>query len=209
MTYSIVAVDEKTGACGSAVASRSTAVGGTVTFSKTGVGVINAQSHAHLGIGTRVLVEMDDGAAPHVALEQVLGDDPEAEMRQFLAIDVKGRRGAWTGRDCAREHFHRFGDGCVAAGNFLVSNEVVVKMVEAFEGSGGEPLESRLLEALRAGEAAGGDSRGQRAAALIVVPGPDEEVDINLDIRIDDHDRPLDELERLRRVFRREFPLQA
>jgi uncharacterized Ntn-hydrolase superfamily protein len=209
MTYSIVAVDEKTGECGSAVASCSTAVGGTVTFSKTGVGVINTQSHAHITIGTRVLDEMDDGAAPHVALEQVLGDDPDAEKRQFLAIDVKGRRGAWTGRDCAREHFHRFGDGCVAAGNYLVSREVVVKMVEAYEGTRGELLENRLFEALRAGERAGGDSRGQRAAAIIVVPGPDDETDINLDIRVDDHDRPLDELERLQRVFRREFPAQA
>lgn len=209
MTYSIVAVNDRTGECGSAVASRSTAVGGTVTFSKTGVGVINTQAHAHLEIGTRVLDEMDGGAAPHVALEQVLGNDPEAEKRQFLAIDVKGRRGAWTGRDCAREHFHRFGEGCAAAGNYLVSREVVVKMLEAFEGSRDELLEIRLLEALRAGEGAGGDRRGQRAAALIVVPGPDEEVDINLDIRVDDHERPVAELERLRRVFRREFPVQS
>lgn len=209
MTYSIVAVDEKTGECGSAVASRSTAVGGTVTFSKTGVGVINTQAHAHLAIGTRVLDEMDEGAAPHVALEQVLGDDSDAEQRQFLAIDVKGRRGAWTGRECAREHGHRFGDGCVVAGNYLVSQEVVLKMMEAYEGARNELLEIRLLEALRAGERAGGDSRGQRAAAVIVVPGPDEEIDINLDIRVDDHDRPLDELERLRRAFRREFPVQS
>ena len=209
MTYSIVAVDETTGECGSAVASCSTAVGGTVTFSKTGVGVINAQSHAHLAIGTRVLDEMDEGVAPHEALELVLRDDADAGKRQFLAVDTKGRRGAWTGRDCAREHDHRFGDGCVAAGNYLVSAQVVAKMVEAYEAARGQRLEIRLLEALRAGERGGGDSRGQRAAAVIVVPGPDDEVDINLDLRVDDHERPLDELDRLYRLFRREFPVEG
>lgn len=209
MTYSIVAVDQKTGECGSAVASRSTAVGGTVTFSKTGVGVINTQHHAHLVIGTRVLDQMDIGLAPHEALERVLGDDEDAEQRQFLAIDVKGRCGAWTGRECAPESGHRFGADCIAAGNYLVSETVVRRMVESFEAAGGDLLERRLLEALRAGERAGGDSRGHRAAAVIVVPGPDVELDINLDLRVDDHDRPLDELERLYREFRREFSAQA
>lgn len=206
MTYSIVALDEKTGECGSAVASRSIAVGGTVTFSKTGVGVINAQHHAHLAIGTRVLDEMDDGLAPHEALERVLRDDEDAEARQFLAIDVRGRRGAWTGRYCAPEYCHQFGNGCVAAGNYLGSPAVVREMVRAFEAARQAALETRLFQALRAGERAGGDRRGQRAAAMIVVPGPEIELDINLDIRVDDHKRPLDQLERLHREFRREFP---
>ena len=209
MTYSIVALDKETGDCGSAVASCSTAVGGTVTFSKIGVGVINTQHHAHVAIGTRVLDEMEDGQAPHEALERVLREDEDADERQFLAIDSKGRQGAWTGRECTREHHHRFGDGCVAAGNWLVSRDVIARMVEAFEGAADECLELRLLNALREGERAGGDRRGQRAAAVIVVPGPDVDLDINLDIRVDDHGRPLEELERLYRAFREEFPRPA
>lgn len=209
MTFSIVAVDQATGACGSAVASRSTAVGGTVTFSKLGVGVLNAQHHAHLAIGTRVLEEMDQGRAPHEALERVLRDDDDADERQFLAIDVKGRRGAWTGRKCAEAHHHQFGNDCVAAGNYLVSRAVVTRMVEAFEAAAEELFEHRFFAALHAGAEAGGDRRGQRAAAVIVVPGPGVEAAINLDLRVDHHDRPLEELERLHRRFRQEFPMPA
>lgn len=206
MTYSIVAIDSETGECGSAVASRSIAVGGTVTFSKTGVGVINAQAHAHLTIGTRVLDEMEAGLTPQEALERVLAADDRADERQFLAIDGKGRRGAWTGSRCASERCHEFGAGCVAAGNYLTTESVVRSMVEAFESSRDRLLENRLLEALRAAARLGGDRRGHRAAAVIVVPGADVEIDINLDLRIDDHDRPLEELFKLHKEFRREFP---
>lgn len=209
MTFSIVAVDEATGACGSAVASWSTAVGGTVMFSKLGVGVINTQHHAHLAIGTRVLDDMDGGGAPHEALERALSEDDDADERQFLAIDVKGRRGAWTGRECAESHAHHFGDRCVAAGNYLGSRQVVTSMIDAFEAARQELFEDRLFAALHAGAEAGGDRRGQRAAAVIVVPGRGVEADINLDLRVDHHDRPLEELERLHRQFRREFPVPA
>ena len=178
-------------------------------FSKLGVGVINTQHHAHLTLGTRVLDEMEEGGAPHEALERVLSSDEDADERQFIAIDVKGRRGAWTGRKCAESHSHQFGDHCVAAGNYLASRQVVARMIEAFEAAGQEQFEDRLFAALRAGARTGGDRRGQRAAAVIVVPGRGVDVDINLDLRVDHHDRPLDELERLHRQFRREFPVPA
>lgn len=216
MTFSIVAVDQSTGDFGSAVASCSVAVGGTVSYSRTGVGVINTQHQAHLAIGMRVLNEMDNGLPPQKALETVLGAHVDADVRQFVAIDVEGRQGAWTGRGCTPERRHQFGSDCVAAGNYLATEDVVSQMVDAFDESSGEPLEERLLNALLAGANTGGDKRGHKAAAISVVPGtavpgtavPRANADtaINLDLRVDDHPDPFNEIVRLHRAFRREFP---
>jgi uncharacterized Ntn-hydrolase superfamily protein len=94
MTFSIVANDRDAGYCGSAVASRSIAVGGNVTYSRVGVGVINTQHYAHLALGHRVLDEMENGEAPHEALAKVLQSDGSADARQLIAIDVTGRQAA-------------------------------------------------------------------------------------------------------------------
>ncbi|MDZ7753404.1 MAG: DUF1028 domain-containing protein [Gammaproteobacteria bacterium] len=206
MTFSIVAIDRDTEAFGSAVASRSVAVGGTVAYSRVGVGVVNTQSYAHLTLGERVLDEMEKGVAPQDALARILRTDARADARQIIAIDVAGRRGAWSGSDC-RPHYHQqLGMDCVAAGNWLTSTVVVDRMVEAFEHSAGRTLGERLMAALEAGEAAGGDSRGRQAAAVKVKPGrKDKPVAINLDLRVDDHPQPLQELQRLYRIFREEF----
>jgi uncharacterized Ntn-hydrolase superfamily protein len=221
MTFSIVAVDKATGEFGSAVASCSVAVGGTVSYSRTGVGAINTQHQAHLAIGMRVLNEMDDGAPPQKALDTVLGTHVDAEVRQFVAVDTKSRQGAWTGRNCKPERHHLFGADCVAAGNHLASEDVIELMVEAFERSSVEILEERLLKALLAGAQAAGDKRGHKAAAISVVPGidvsgtdvpgtsgrgPDADIAINLDLRVDDHPDPFNEIVRLHRAFRQEFP---
>jgi uncharacterized Ntn-hydrolase superfamily protein len=207
MTFSIVAVDQTTGDCGSAVASCSVAVGGTVSYSRTGVGVVNTQHQAHLAIGLRVLNEMDDGMPPQQSLETVLGDHVDADVRQFVAIDVKGRKGAWTGRDCTPKRHHVIGSDCVAAGNYLVTEDVVELMVDAFDNSSGQKLEERLLKALLAGANAGGDRRGHQAAAISVVPGAQDATAINLDLRVDDHADPFNEIVRLHKAFRHEFPL--
>ena len=205
MTFSIVAYDNASGACGSAVASFSLAVGGTVSYSRIGVGVINTQHYADLTLGQRVLDEMDAGSPPHDALTEALQSDPEAESRQLIAIDAKGRKSGWTGRDCAKAHRHVFGSGCVAAGNYLASEEVVERMVEVFEQSAGEPLHDRLLQALKAGDLKGGDRRGRKAAALSVVPPKGDDVVINVDLRVDAHENPIGELSRLRELFKLEF----
>jgi len=206
MTFSIVAIDRASEAFGSAVASRSVAVGGTVAYSRVGVGVVNTQSYAHLTLGERVLDEMEKGLEPQDALEQILRTDVRADARQLIAIDVAGRRGAWSGRDC-RPHYHQqFGTDCVAAGNWLTSTAVVKNMVEAFEHSTGRTLGERLMAALEAGEAAGGDRRGRQAAAVKVKPGrKDKPVAVNLDLRVDDHGEPLKELKRLYEIFKAEF----
>jgi uncharacterized Ntn-hydrolase superfamily protein len=182
------------------------AVGGTVSYSRVGVGVINTQHQAHLAIGTKVLDRMDDGQPPHKALEEVLDDDAEADIHQFLLIDVKGRKGAWTGSDCTPARRHRFGMNCVAAGNYLATEDVVEVMVDIFEQSKEGNLELRLLHALLAGADAGGDKRGHKAAAISVLPGPNVDEAINLDLRVDDRDDPFSEIVRLHRQFRREFP---
>lgn len=207
MTFSIVAVDSATGDFGSAVASCSVAVGGTVSYSRMGVGVVNTQHQAHLAIGMRVLDQMDDGVPPQEALDKVLGAHVDADVRQFVAIDAKGRQGAWTGRDCTPERRHVYGGDCVAAGNYLANDKVVQLMVDAFKKSNGEILEQRLLNALLAGANAGGDRRGHNAAAISVVPGAQADTAINLDIRVDDHAEPFNEIVRLHKAFRREFPL--
>lgn len=202
MTFSIVAIDGESGSCGSAAASFSLAVGGTVSYSRIGVGVINTQHYAHLSLGQRVLEDMDGGRAPHEALAGALRCDSQAESRQLIAIDTKGRRGAWTGRDCASASRHKFGSGCVAAGNFLTSAEVVERMVEVFEQAAGEPLWDRLWLALKAGELQGGDRRGRKAAGISVIPPESDEVAINVDLRVDAHPDPIEELHRLRDLFR-------
>jgi uncharacterized Ntn-hydrolase superfamily protein len=206
MTFSIVANDRDAGYCGSAVASRSIAVGGTVTYSRTGVGVVNTQHHAHIALGHRVLDEMEDGEAPHEALANVLDSDGAADSRQLIAIDVTGRRGGWTGRECAPECLHAFGTGCVAAGNYLANAAAVERMIEAFEESAGDELAMRLLEALRAGDRTGGDRRGRQAAAISVISHRDSKsTAVNVDLRVDDHPDPVAELSRLHELFRREF----
>lgn len=204
MTFSIVGVDPAAGSCGSAVASFSVAVGGTVSYSRLGVGVINTQHHAHLALGNRVLDEMEKGAAPHEALSRVLARDGDAEARQLIAMDTRGRQGGWTGMNCAGERRHLFGGGCVAAGNHLATEDVVRAMIHAFETAPGR-LGDRLLRSLEAGERAGGDRRGRKSAAVRVVPAHPAGVAINLDLRVDHHEEPVTELMRLKNSFDQEF----
>jgi len=206
LTFSIVAVDPDTGAFGSAVASRSVAVGGTVAYSRVGVGVVNTQNYAHLTLGERVLDLMERGSGPQQALAKILETDAGADTRQLIAIDTSGHTGAWSGKECSPIYFHRVGINCAAAGNRLASREVVERMVETFQSHHGIPLGERLMASLEAGEAAGGDERGRQAAAVRVVPGSKiTPVAINLDLRVDDHPAPLKELRRLYRVFLKEF----
>ncbi len=207
MTFSIVANDRDAGFCGSAVASRSIAVGGTVTYSRTGVGVVNTQHHAHVALGHRVLDKMENGEAPHEALARVLDSDgAAADSRQLIAIDITGRQGGWTGSDCAPACHHAFGVGCVAAGNYLATPAVVDRMIEAFEQAADAEFAARLLAALQAGEASGGDRRGRQAAAISVVAHADSKcTSVNVDLRVDDHPNPVAELSRLHELFKREF----
>jgi len=206
MTFSMLAFDSHSGALGSAVASCSVAVGGTVAYSRVGVGAVNTQSYAHLTLGEQILDEMERGLAPQAALESILPRDETADVRQMIAIDGLGRLGGFTGAGCKPEVGVCRGHNCIAAGNLLASAEVPDRMVEAFEAAKGRSLGERLIQALEAGQAAGGDRRGRQAAAVRVVPGRKHQpVAVNLDLRVDDHPDPIGELRRLKRVFREEF----
>lgn len=201
-TFSIVAFDAHSGELGSASASRSLAVGGAIIYSRPGAGIVNTQHHANLRLGETALRQINSGKYPQAALDAVLEDDPMAQARQFIAIDKDNRKGAWTGADCIDIKHHQFGDSCVAAGNHLAGKKVIDQMVKAFEKTGNQSLSWRLLMALEAGEAAGGDKRGKQSAAIKVVPPSLARAgEVNVDLRVDDHPQPLVELRRLCTLF--------
>jgi len=197
-TFSLVAVDRKAGRFGAAVASKYFAVGPAVLHLRQGVGACNTQSSNKHVLAERALARMAEGADPQDALAYALEGDDRPETRQLLAIDARARMGAYTGSSCTPAHAHRMGRACVAAGNTLTGEDVVAAMVEAFERDPGRPLGERLLAALEAGDARGGDSRGKQSAALRTLPVPaDRHESVYVDIRVDDHPEPFAELRRL------------
>jgi uncharacterized Ntn-hydrolase superfamily protein len=201
-TFSIVALDAATGELGSASASRSLGVGGAIAYSRLGVGVVNTQHYANLRLGETALKCINEGMHPQQALESALSEDPKRLARQLVAIDAKNRKGAWTGPQCTDVKHHVFGSDCVAAGNHLVSEQVIEAMVAAFEEHHEQSLSWRLLLALEAGEAAGGDKRGKQSAGIKVMPpNLTDAEEINVDLRVDDHPQPLAELRRLCELF--------
>lgn len=153
------------------------------------------------GNGQRVLEALGAGVEPVLAIERVLAHDDGREMRQLGAVTADGRAGAFTGAECVEWAGQIIGDGFAVQGNMLVSGEVVESMAAAFvQGQG--PLVDRLIAALEAGQAAGGDRRGQQAAALVVERIGDaarsrEGIDRICDLRVDDHPEPIVELRRL------------
>jgi|SRR5581483_7824474 len=199
-TYSIVACDPISGALGIGVQSRFLAVGALVPHAEAGVGAVVTQSFAHPRHGAAALGLLREGLAPGEALDRLLDGDPSGDVRQLGAVDALGRSAAFTGEACVAAAAHRTGEGYTAQGNMLASTEVVNALAETFEATAAKPLAERLLHALDAAEAAGGDFRGQQAAALLVVEaeaGYAGLSDVVVDLRVDDHERPLAELRRL------------
>ena len=197
-TYSMVARDPETGNFGSAVASRYFGVGAVVPHLCAGVGAFNTQHAHHHLLAMRGLDLMASGVSPQDAIQMVLAADPHAENRQLLAIDAKGRKGAWTGKECTESKHHLIGNSCVAAGNTLASIKVVEAMVETYESNLSSPFGLRLLLSLEAAEREGGDHRGKQAAAIRTITAVPEKLPSDVvDIRVDDHPEPLTELRRL------------
>ncbi len=198
-TFSIVAVDPKTGDLGVAVASRVLAVGAVVPYAQAKVGAIATQSFANTTYGPRGLTLLKKGLTPKQALERLLESDKDRDHRQVGIVDAKGRAAAYTGKKCLPWAGHIVGKGYAVQGNILAGERVVKAMAKAFEGAKGE-LAERLMAALEAGEVAGGDSRGKQSAALLVVrekggyAGFDDRY---VDLRVDDHPEPVKELRRL------------
>jgi uncharacterized Ntn-hydrolase superfamily protein len=200
-TYSIVAADPEAGEVGVAVQSKYFCVGAVVPWAKAGIGAVATQAAGVAAYGIQALELLEAGAEPSEALRVVLEADEDRETRQLGAVTADGRAAAFTGAGCSDWAGHVVGDGFAVQGNILVGEAVVEGMAAAFRDTGGT-LAERLMAALEAAQAAGGDKRGQQSAALVVerVDGGAqrrEGIDRVVDLRVDDHERPVAELRRL------------
>jgi uncharacterized Ntn-hydrolase superfamily protein len=196
MTYSLVARDPATGELGVAVQSHWFSVGSIVTWAQPGVGAVATQSIADPAYGPRALALMVAGSSAAGALDELLAADPQARFRQVAAIGASGEPAARTGAGCIPEAGDVQGADHSAQANLMASAGVWPAMSAAFDESEG-PLARRLLAALEAGEAAGGDVRGRQSAALVVVPASGEPWERSVELRVEDHADPLAELRRL------------
>lgn len=192
MTYSIAALDERTGTLGVAVQSHFFSVGTRVPFVERGVGAIATQAFASPHYGFEGLVRLRAGESPADALAALVAADEGSGFRQVGIVDAQGRSVAHTGASCLDHAGHRTGPGFAAQGNMLAAPGTWDAMADAFTGASGH-LAERLVTALDAGEAAGGDARGRQSAALLVETADGHRVEL----RVEDHPEPLRELRRL------------
>ncbi len=198
-TFSIVAFDPATGDLGIAVESKFLSVGAVVPWAQAGVGAIATQSWANTSYGPRGLRLLKQGLTPKQVGAKLVGSDKNAHQRQFGVVDARGRAFTYTGKGCFDWAGGRIGKNYAAQGNILAGARVVDALAETFEATRGD-LASRLISALAAGQAAGGDKRGQESAALLVVRKKGGYAGFNdryIDLRVDDHPQPIDELKRL------------
>jgi uncharacterized Ntn-hydrolase superfamily protein len=207
VTFSIVATDAMSGDIGVAVASRFAAVGAVVPWAKAGVGAIATQSWANTEFGPQGLALLENGTPARQALDRmVLGDDAR-ERRQLGIVDARGRAATFTGAKCMPWSGGISGDRFACQGNLLVGEQVVAAMADAFRRATGD-LVDRMLTALLAGDANGGDRRGRQAAAILVVregAGYGKRNDRYIDLRVDDHPQAVSELARVFSVYDREI----
>src|SRR5256714_5667413 len=198
-TYSIAACDLDAGQWGVATQSKLLGVGSVVPWAVPEVGAIATQAYANPRYGTDGLALLREGRGAGEAVERLTAADDGRDHRQLGIVDAEGRAASYTGTECMEWAGGRTGDCYAAQGNILVSAETVDSIAETFERSQG-PLAERLHDCLDAAQAAGGDRRGQQSAALLVVEkdggyaGLSDEV---VDLRVDEHARPLDELRRI------------
>ncbi len=207
-TYSIVACDLEAGQWGAAVQSKFLAVGSVVPWAEPHVGAVATQSYANPRYGPDGLALLRSGVSAEEAVRKLTAADEGREQRQLGVVDAKGRGASFTGGGCHEWAGGRTGPAYAAQGNILVSAETVDALAETFEATAGEPLARRLLHCLEAAQAAGGDRRGQQSASLLVVErdgGYAGLSDVLVDLRVDDHERPIEELERIYRIHDRLF----
>ncbi len=201
MTFSIVARSADGKTWGVAVASKFLAVGSAVPAAVAGIGAIATQADANVAYKGQALSHMDDGATAAVALQRLLEEDAGREHRQVGIVDVDGNAATHTGHECFDWAGGITDQDVAIQGNILTGPEVVEAMKASWDASADEPdLSRRLLRALQAGDEAGGDSRGRQSAALLVVregAGYGGGDDVAVDLRVDDHEQPCQELERL------------
>jgi uncharacterized Ntn-hydrolase superfamily protein len=207
VTFSIVARDRASGDLGIAVASKFLGVGAVVPWARAGIGAIATQSFANTRYGPRGLELLEGGLDAQQAMAHLLAEDVEAEvpMRQVGIVDGGGHPATFSGPQCHVWAGGRTGAGFACQGNILAGPGVVDAMADGFERSTAGELAERLLDALAAGQAAGGDRRGRQSAALLVVrdhAGYGGRNDRYIDARVDDHRQPIDELRRLLQLWR-------
>lgn len=206
-TFSIVARDPETGELGVAVQSRVVAVGAIVPYAKAGVGAIATQAFANPTYGPDGLRMMGEGMKPQQVIEALTSADPKSAERQVGMINAAGDVANFTGSGCMEWAGGRTGKDFAVQGNILTGPEVVEAMAKSFEATNGE-LAVRLIDALAAGQAAGGDKRGKQAAAVLVVRegwGYAGGNDRYVDLRVDDHPEPIEELRRIQKIHARLF----
>ena len=199
-TFSIVAFDPETDSLGVAVQSKFLAVGSVVPWARAGAGAVATQAMANYNYGPRGLELLTQGTTAEGTVERLTSADEDREHRQVGVIDSRGRAATFTGSECFEWAGGMTGQYYAAQGNILVGGETVEAMARTYEETGGD-LAARLLSALDAGQAAGGDSRGKQSAALLVVReggGYGGDNDRVVDLRVDDHPDPIRELFRIR-----------
>jgi uncharacterized Ntn-hydrolase superfamily protein len=207
-TYSIAACDLDEGQWGVAVQSKFLAVGSVVPWAEPGTGAVATQAYANPRFGPDGLSLLRQGLAAEEVVERLVAADEGRDERQVGIVDAKGRSASWTGEACLDWAGHRNGRCYAAQGNILVGAETVDALAVTFEESPRLPLAERLLECLVAAQAAGGDRRGQQSASLLVVQrngGYAQLSDVVVDLRVDDHERPVEELRRLHGLHQRLF----
>ena len=213
-TFSIIGVDPATGELGIGVQSRAFGAGAAVPFAKPGVGAIATQASANRQYGPKAIALLEQGLSVEEVVKRITDEDPGRDTRQVGVIDAKGRSAVYTGKRVIDRnsdksdpvHYggyagHVSGPNYSAQGNTLASEDVVKAMAAAFEAGKGKPLAERLMDALDAGQAKGGDTRGMQSAGILVVrpldPKSNNTVERVVDIRVDDHENPFKELRRL------------
>jgi uncharacterized Ntn-hydrolase superfamily protein len=202
-TYSIVACDLEAGEWGVGVQSKFLAVGALVPAAEPHVGAIATQAWANLAYRPDGLALLRDGYSADDVVRTLVGADEGREHRQLGVVDRQGLAATYTGSECLEWAGGTTGPGYAAQGNILVSAATVEALASTFVGSAGRPLADRLLACLAAAEEAGGDRRGRQSAALLIVRkegGYGGTSDVAADLRVDDHQQPIEELERIYRV---------
>jgi len=194
LTFSIVARCPRTGQLGVAVSTAVPAVGAMCPFVRTGVGAVSTQSWVNPYLAVQTLDAIAAGRSAPDALRAALENDDAREFRQIGVVDAKGLAAAWSGDECTGWFGHRLGDGYAVQGNMLTGEAVVQEMARAFDASSDQPLAERLLLAMEAGQAAGGDKRGRQSASLRVHATEDYPL---VDLRADEHAQPVAELRRI------------
>jgi uncharacterized Ntn-hydrolase superfamily protein len=199
-TYSIVACDLAAGRWGVAVQSKFLAVGSVVPWAEPGAGAVATQSYANPRYGPDGLELLRHGRSAQEVVDELVAADDGRDQRQVGVVDAQGGSATFTGTGCHDWAGGRTGPSYAAQGNILVSGETVDALAETFEAGVGKPLAARMLDCLDAAQAAGGDRRGQQSASLLVVErdgGYARLSDVLVDLRVDDHERPIEELRRL------------